>query len=620
MYLSTSSTTQTGSNADMLQLGNFAFQEQRYDDALNWYLKAATQGKAKAQFQLAQMYIKGQGTEPNDVLALHWIKAAAAQGLRQAEYTYATMLEFGRGMERPQPKKALAWYQKAAEHQHPAAMLKLAKLLNDDKTKADNIYQALRWVVQAESIPTTQNEAKILRKSIVNTILKKARNHDSHAQFEVALMYQKGQGIQADENKTLYWLKEAAKQGHTKAQFVLGKTLSNTASSQQEGLYWLTLAAQKGNEQAGYALAAIMGQQTTIQNNAQEAWRWLYHGMRNKDAQSLYNLAVTLKTGKLDLPKTEKHVDEWLSYAAEHGVVFAQNDAAVSYVTQHKKVKTSLKWLNNAANANDVLSQFNLGLLFARGEGFSPSDEKALAWWKLAEKNGSTKAPMMLGLFYHIGRGTGRDEKAAVSWYEKAIALGDSDALYNLAMIYYQGRGVNQDYKKAAHYLEQLANQDDAQAQNIYASLFLDGKGVQYSPQTATIWFKKAAQSGNINAMFNLATAYRSGTGVAQNDKKALYWYQKAAEKNFAPAENAVGYMYAEGRDVKKDTDQAEVWFNRASEHGLRIAQQNLNVLRHQGSFSLVTLQIQDNIRDSVLSDKHIDLSAWLEVHHQPVL
>ena len=606
-------------NADMLQLGNFAFQEQRFDDALQWYTQAAVQGLPEGQYRLANMHIKGQGVEKSDVVGLRWMRAAAQQGLRKAEYAYATMLEFGRGMDAAKPKQALLWYQKAAQHGHPDAMLKLAKVYFEDESNKQNIYDALQWALQAEAVPASQHEASILRQTITDAVLKRANNKDSRAQYEVALMYQNGQGEIQDKPKALYWLRKAANKGYTQAQYALGKTLSEKPTSMDESLHWLALAAQKGHAKAGYALAALMAQQSSLKH-AKEAWRWLYHGMRNADAKSLYNLAVILRTGKLGLAQTEKHTLEWLTTAANQNITPAQNDAGVAYILQNKEPKTSLEWLNLAANTNDVFSQFNLGLLFARGEGFAPSDEKALHWWKLAEQNGSTKAPMMLGLFYHIGRGTGRSEKDAIKWYEKAIQLGEVDALYNLAMIYYQGRGVDQDLKKAAYYLQTLANKGDAQAQNLYGSLFLDGKGVKYSPETAAIWFKRAAQAGNINAMFNIATAYRSGTGVAQDDKKALFWYKKASEKNFAPAENVMAYMYAEGRGIKKDIDQAEAWFYRASEHGLKLADKNLDVLRHQGSFSLSTLQTQYDIRDNVLSDKNIDLNAWLEVHNQTIL
>jgi TPR repeat protein len=133
-------------------------------------------------------------------------------------------------------------------------------------------------------------------------------------------------------------------------------------------------------------------------------------------------------------------------------------------------------------------------------------------------------------------------------------------------------------------------------------------------------WFQEASNAGNINATFNLATQYRSGNGVIQNDKEALRLYKKAAELNFAPAQNAVGYMYAEGRGAKKDVDIAEEWFYKASDNGLALAGSNRAMLKNSGSFSLITLQIDNHIRNQVLTNKNLNLSRWLEVHHLPIL
>jgi len=616
LYFINTETTQSNSDADMQQLGDFAFQNKRYDDALKWYSKAALQGKNEAQFQLSQMYEHGQGTEQNDVLALHWMQKSAHSGSVKAAFMYANMLSFGRGLSSPQPEQAIVWYEKAAKAMHPEAMLKLATLYFND----DRIYEALEWSLKAQSLPIIKNDASLLTKKITTAIFNKAQHSDPQAQFKIATMFQDGTGIIKDETKAHYWLLQSAQQGYLDAQYGLGIALSENTDSWKDALHWLTSAAKQGQSQAGYAIAALLSLHPQANNDYQEAWRWLYHGMRNDEPKALYNLAVILHDGKLNLPKDDEHFEEWLVNAANNEIDPAQNDAAVLYVLKQKEPKKSLNWFEAAANAGDAKAQFNLGLLYARGEGFSPSDEKAVYWWKMAESSGNPKALMMLGLFYNLGRGVGRSEKNAITWYEKAADFGNTDALFNLAMIYYHGQGVDQDFSKAAYYLEKLAQKNDTQAQNLYASLFLDGKGVTYAPKTAVVWLKRGAQAGNIQAMFNLATEYRSGNGVAQDDKKALFWYQKAADENFAPAQNALGYMYAEGRGIKKDTDKAEEWFYKASDNGLSLAVKNLDALRHQGSFSLVTLQTQTEIRSQALTDKNLNLNDWLEVHLQPIL
>jgi TPR repeat protein len=620
MYLSTSSTTQTGSNADMLQLGNFAFQEQRYEDAFHWYSQAASQGSSNGQYHLAQMYSKGQGTDKNEARAMRWMRSAAKQGLPKAEHAYASMLEFGRGMEQAKPKEAVEWYKKAAQHGHPNAILKLANLYFNGEHIEHNAGLALQWVLKAEQAQSNKTEAVSLKHKVTKHITNNANKGNRDDQYLIAMMNLNGRGIPINKNKAMYWLNKSATQGNADAQYELGKILSLDNKSWQKGKHWLTQAALRGHIQAGYALAALLSNKGDQAKNSQTSWRWLYHGLRNNDAKTYYNLAISLHQGLLGLPKDDSHFAPWLRQAAVFGITFAQNDFAAYQLSSSNKAKNSIQWLTKAAQKNDIKAQFNLGLVYARGLGVTPNDNKAIHWLSQAKENNNAKAEMMLGVYYALGRGAGRDEKQAAYWYEAAANDGEPDAAYNLALLYMNGQGVEQDYSKSAYYLKQLAEQGDTNAQNLYASLFLDGKGVKFSPPKAAFWFKRAASSGHIQAMFNLATLYRGGSGIVQNDKKAVYWYKKAAEKGYAPAQNAMGYMYAEGRGVKQDESIAEDWFYQASDNGLTLANNNLDVLKKQGTFTLVTLQVEKTPRTGILTDKNIDVSAWLEVHHQPVL
>jgi hypothetical protein len=52
-----------------------------YDvEAAWWYRKAAEQGHTSAQYNLGNMYVRGEGVPKNDVEAYKWWHLAAAQG------------------------------------------------------------------------------------------------------------------------------------------------------------------------------------------------------------------------------------------------------------------------------------------------------------------------------------------------------------------------------------------------------------------------------------------------------------------------------------------------------------------------------------------------------------
>ena len=69
-------------------------------------------------------------------------------------------------------------------------------------------------------------------------------------------------------------------------------------------------------------------------------------------------------------------------------------------------------------------------------------------WTSLAEQ-GDAKAQFNLGIMYERGQGVLQDYKTAVKWYALSAEQGDALAQYNLGVIYDKGQGVLQDYKTA---------------------------------------------------------------------------------------------------------------------------------------------------------------------------
>ncbi len=58
---------------------------QDYQEAVKWYRRAAEQGDAGAQYNLALMYTRGQGMSQDYVLAHMWANLAASQGDENGE-------------------------------------------------------------------------------------------------------------------------------------------------------------------------------------------------------------------------------------------------------------------------------------------------------------------------------------------------------------------------------------------------------------------------------------------------------------------------------------------------------------------------------------------------------
>ena len=95
-------------------LSNLYGAQQHLKQAFLWAQAAAEQGYSGAQYNLAQMYRKGEGTPENLNQAILWYEKAAQQGDIEAQYNLAQIYRIGMGVEQNQ-EKALYWMKKAAD-------------------------------------------------------------------------------------------------------------------------------------------------------------------------------------------------------------------------------------------------------------------------------------------------------------------------------------------------------------------------------------------------------------------------------------------------------------------------------------------------------------------------
>lgn len=83
------------------------------DKAHEWYLKAAAQGHADAQYNLGMLYRLGLGVKADAESAFLWLQKAAAQGNDIAQYNLGVMYAEGSGAKRDL-SRASAWLALAA--------------------------------------------------------------------------------------------------------------------------------------------------------------------------------------------------------------------------------------------------------------------------------------------------------------------------------------------------------------------------------------------------------------------------------------------------------------------------------------------------------------------------
>ena len=99
----------------------------------------AEQGDARAQFNLAKMYDKGEGVQQDKQKAAEWYQKAAEQGLAIAQFNLGVLYENGDGVEQ---NKAIAeeWYSKACAKGSEKACKAVKRLSEKSGTDFETIF------------------------------------------------------------------------------------------------------------------------------------------------------------------------------------------------------------------------------------------------------------------------------------------------------------------------------------------------------------------------------------------------------------------------------------------------------------------------------------------------
>jgi len=97
------------------------------------------------------------------------------------------------------------------------------------------------------------------------------------------------------------------------------------------------------------------------------------------------------------------------------------------------------------AEQGNAKAQYNLGLMYRKGQGVPQDDAEAVGWWCKAAEQGDAAAQNNLGVMYKMGLGVPQDYAEAVRWWRKAAEQGHANAQYNLGLMYKNGLGVPQD-------------------------------------------------------------------------------------------------------------------------------------------------------------------------------
>ncbi|WP_455210341.1 tetratricopeptide repeat protein [Kaarinaea lacus] len=544
--------------------------EQSYEQALQWYTKAAELGHVRSELKLGKMYYYGKGAQKNLSSAAKWLLQPAEQGYSDAQYLLGLIYLNGDNSSiAKNASDALYWFKKAADDYHADAAyhvgrmyyyglgeqvnlaqaqsyLKLAKESGNLQARQllANIESEQQKLVETQEPQFATAEApQIALSSPLSELLKLAQAGDVAAQFELAQLYFNGTpNKRPDSNDAFYWYEQAARNGHSESQFKLGWFYYNgefIAKDLTLAQYWFDEAA-KQNHSGAKQQVALMKAQTKKQKQSQSDILIAQANQGNKDAQ--YQLGLLYLNGEKSNRKTaiSQNTPEalrWFIAAANQNHVEAQFQVGMIYFDPQSTENTQAEqWLTKAASNQHLEAQYFLGSLYeSQGEA-----DKAAKWLDRAVEQNHDGALDLLFLLYLDKRLSSVDKNKAIQWLEKASQKGYIEAQYQLGEHYLQenlqGNADEKSVAKAYEWIYKAAAKGHTQAQYRLGLMYKEGKGVNKHYTKSAGWLRRAAEGGQVDAQFQLGEMYRLGLGLPKKQILAKKWYQQAADQGHMEA------------------------------------------------------------------------------------
>lgn len=595
--------------------------KQNSDVATKFYIDAAKNGNAIAQFTLAENFIDSRHSS-NGKLGLIWLTKSAASGNPKAQAKLGSMYITGKlvtqdldkGMEllnkavaqnyipamvglgdaalaKGDYPLALSWYNKAAEKHNLDAYLHMAHAYLQDKSPIYDPKAGFLWTLKA------------------------AQEGSTDAKGELVKLYQKGIGVAASEELAKQWSTQATQDS---------KKRDKTPAIAQAAL-WLSNGATDKLEQTGYQIGGIfsawqnpLALRNNIYNQAPEietiskrdifnpqfeltqpnevpitsyfdalnnkmklfeANQWIYPSYPlNPQIESLQKInSYAMQRLNLPAPYMDaNYIDEGNSAQA------SLMDLWTKDLQQQVNYALVFNQLYFRAILGDAQSQFEIGQMFQYGLGVAQSDASAIAFYQNAAEQQHLGAEYNLGILYLQHPQDAESYQNALNWLTDSAFKGNKRAQYVLARVLEEGKkgSDGKEYIKPNHeqavsmlYLAAANNYGPAQydlAENL-ARQYDTAYSVEVKKQKIALirqLYKGAADNGVVQALLPLAF-YNAMDEDKEKQANAFAVASSLADKGNEKAALLLGLLYDRGIGVAEDSAKALSWYQRAGENAV---------------------------------------------------
>ena len=288
---------------------------ENYTEAIKWFKTACEKGDTNSLFYVGHCYYWGLGVEKNYTEAVKWYRQAAESGCSTSMCCLGVAYYFGEGVEKNYTEAKKFW-QMAAKKGSEQAKAYLKNYFNIGSDEQENKVQ--------DNDDAEDSSAN--NDSCIERLRKQAEANDAVAQYELAVCYEKGDGVEKNNNEAVKWYRKAAEQGDADAQYELAVCYKNGKGVEKnidEAVKWLKLAAEQGHKNSQYFLGACYVKEIGVSRNLAEAVKWFKLAAEQGHKSAQYHLGLCYKYGTGVSIDAEEAV-KWLKLAADQGVTDAK--------------------------------------------------------------------------------------------------------------------------------------------------------------------------------------------------------------------------------------------------------------------------------------------------------
>ncbi len=339
------------------------------------YIKGKDLGSAKCGYALGLMYYTGTGVDKdvnqaNQYFSDHYqqLTVEANQDDPVSIHILGTYYYYGFHVQRF-IFSAIEWFTKSSKLGYSDSQYMLGMIYDTLGEDSNQSDKAISYYEQAA-----------------------AQDHP-YAQYALAM-----NALEVENyNKAEFFLEKAARQQYALAAFSLGKLYHERDPKHPlKAFEWFMVAARQGHTEACYYVGLYYQYGKSVHENIDEAIAWYEKAALDKDRDALYHLALILI--KRENPDY-KHIATLLEGAAKQNHPNAQYNLAVMYQKGdgvNKSDEQALYWYEKAADAKLAIAQYNLGLIYYAGEIVPKDHDKAKELWQKAANQGFDKAVQLM--------------------------------------------------------------------------------------------------------------------------------------------------------------------------------------------------------------------------------